>query len=357
MDVNRQNYLNLLKESYLVFVRDFILTLNEQDEDTVDSNSEIKSIFNNIKSLNEEYLKLIHDSEKNIKNSFIRQFRGEHWDDKLILDEIVLHNYKITSIKIAKDVKLDELKSKWLDTKNLDQYSEYENYVKDMEDSAKKSANLFEISKIYKEKKPSLKLYLKKSIDFLNKSISIDEFIIQASNIDLNDISIKRTQLRNKYELRALIHIDMAHKYNFPCFDKLNCFNKSKYDFNKFDKLTINEDNIEFSDKNFLKLFKRTFLLNNYLSIKSYDEILKINPYFFEAQYQKLLKFYELNDCAKMCHLHKSFDILNQSNKPIEDLLKVLINLENCSNSNNDKLLVFINKTLKINVRNNQNKP
>ncbi|CAF1397135.1 unnamed protein product, partial [Didymodactylos carnosus] len=227
----------------------------------------------------------------------------EHWNEKLILNEIVLNEHKITQLAISKDVKLEELKSTWLNTKDLDKYSKYENDVTDMKDSYKKSATLFEMSKIYKDKKPSLKLYLKKSLDFLNKSIAIDEFIISSSSYDY----------------------DMDES-------SMDYFNKVKYDFNHFERLTSKEENIEFNENNFINLFNRAFLLNNDLSMNLYDEILKINPYFFEAQYQKLLKFYETNGCAKICHLHESCQIIRQSDKAIINLLEILIGEENYAN-------------------------
>ncbi|CAF4600572.1 unnamed protein product, partial [Didymodactylos carnosus] len=91
---NSNAYLILLKESYLVFVRDHILTLYDREE--IIPNDEILLKINKIKQFNEENLKLIHDSERQTKLSFIRQFRGQNWNEKLIVNQVEVNDYQIT---------------------------------------------------------------------------------------------------------------------------------------------------------------------------------------------------------------------------------------------------------------------
>ncbi|CAF4568267.1 unnamed protein product, partial [Didymodactylos carnosus] len=130
-----------------------------------------------------------------------------------------------------------------------------------------------------------------------------------------------------------------------------------KNDFIQYDEETKSETNIQYDEKNFVSLFKRAFLNNDNSSIESYDRALKINPYFFEAQYQKLLKFYESNDCEKMYHLHKTFKDLIKPVTSIKDLFEILMDSKSCSDDKKKKKSsIFFNKLVKIKVTNNQNK-
>ncbi|CAF4732157.1 unnamed protein product, partial [Rotaria sp. Silwood2] len=166
-----------------------------------------------------------------------------------------------------------------------------------------------------------------------------------------NERETRQIQLTIKYEIRGLIHLDIAKKFNYVCFNQFNHFTKSKSDFTQYQKLINEKSDIRSDKKNFIQLFKRAFSTKNNSSIGLYDECLKINPYFFEAQYQILLNFYELNDCTTVYHLHDSFNKHFKSNRSIEGLFEVLINHRNASKS------IFMNKVLKIKVRNNQRKP
>ena len=145
-----------------------------------------------------------------IKNVFIRQFRGKTWDEKLIRDQSTPTQENTTDSSEGFD-----------NADNLTPIS----------DLIRTSSQLFEKSKAFKEKRPSLKLYLKKSIELLNESISIDESILRSSVSNNQEKSNAEFQLKHKIEFRALIYLDMAKKYDFPCFEKFNCFNQSKYDF------------------------------------------------------------------------------------------------------------------------------
>ncbi|CAF0958708.1 unnamed protein product [Adineta steineri] len=321
------DYLNVLKESYLVYVRDFILTLNKKDRELIESNETIQDIFNQLKIFNKKGFEIIHDSEKLLKTMFIRQFKGETWNKTLTCDQ-----------------------SRLTVTSNEDS-------LIDIEDFIGKSQSLFEQCDKFKQKKPSLKLYLKKSFDLLNESMLTDEIIIKSNSSTPDQKYQANTQLRNKFQFRALIYLDMAKKCNSPCFDKFNYFNQSKYDFIEYDKRTTNEPNIQFHENNFIQLFKQAFAIDDISSMKLYDDMLQINPYFFEAQYQNLLKFYELNNCEKMSHIHKTFTELIRSDTPVIDLFEILIDLKNCRHDRKSrKSSMFLNKILKIKVNNNQNK-
>ena len=355
-DKNERDYLTLLKESYFVFVRDNLLILYE---DNLVFDDEIVKMFVQIKSFIKKNLMTINDVERNNKMLFMRQFKEKYGFEKLLSIKRDSNDHKLEQLATKEDTQVENLKSEWLRTNNLNDYAKYEDYVISMKDSVMKSEYLFEIGKIYMDKQPSLKLYLKKSIDLLNNSIAIDQFRIDSSNMDLDQMSKVRTKLRNKYELRALIHLSMAEKYNFSCFDKLKHINKAKHDFIQFHKLTLNEENIQYHEKNFIHLFKKAFDSNSSSSIDLYDSILQINPYFFEAQYQKLLKYYELNDSRKICHLHKDFDRLQSAAKPMIDLFEILINKKKKnknSTSQSDKLLDYADKIIEVRIQNNQNK-
>ncbi|CAF1099219.1 unnamed protein product [Adineta steineri] len=330
------NYVNLLKESYLVYVRDSILPLTEQNRESIESNKTIQSIYDQLKLFNEDSFKIIHDSERLIKTCFIRQFKGKTWNEKLICDQCKLNDQNTT---------------------NSNEDFESEDCLISIGGLVEKSESLFEQSKTYKEKKPSLKLYLKKSMDLLNESMSIDEFIIKSHNSTPDDIRQATIQLSNKFQFRALIYLDMAKMFNFCYFEKFNCFNQSKHDFIQYENQTENQKNVQFHKNNFINLFKKAFATDNTSSMKSYDDILQINPYFFEAQYQKLLKFYELNNCEKGFHLHKTFSKLTEAIRPIQDLFEILIHLQRCvAEKKNDKSSIFCNKILEVKVTNNQNK-
>ncbi|UJR21059.1 hypothetical protein I4U23_024159 [Adineta vaga] len=325
--IHASHYLNELKEFYLVYVRDSILNLRENQQ-IIESNERIQSLLYQMKIFNEQSIKIIQDSERMAKNLFIRQFRGKTWDEKLIHDQLLPSQQNPT---------------------NLAEDFDAADHLTHINDLIRTSDDLFQQSIALKEKKPSLKLYFEKSIELLNESISMDESIIQSSMSNAKD------QLRNKIEYRALIYLDMANKYVFPCFEKFNCFNQSKYDFIRYDKQTKNESNVQFNEKNFINLFKQAFEKNDISSLNSYNKILQINPYFFEAQYQKLLKFYELNDCEKLCHINQIFEKLSNSETPVVDLFSILIHLEHCRNDRKDeKFSTFFNKLLKIKVKNNQ---
>ncbi|CAF1527891.1 unnamed protein product, partial [Didymodactylos carnosus] len=126
---------------------------------------------------------------------------SKYCNEKLIVNQVEVNDYQITEFTVEKDAKCEELKSKWLLTNDFDFYSEYETYVLNMKDSIIKSRHLFEISQIYNAKQPTLNVYLEKSIEFLNKSIAMDEFRIHLSNFDLHKTSNLRTDIRSKFEL------------------------------------------------------------------------------------------------------------------------------------------------------------
>ncbi|CAF0958763.1 unnamed protein product [Adineta steineri] len=240
----------------------------------------------------------------------------------------------------------DQTRSAQQNTTNSNEHLvEIDDDLRSIQDLIKQSEELFAKSKLYKEKEPRLKVYLKKSIELLNESILISKQIIYSHNSNPNEKFQAENQLRNKIQFRALIYLDMAKKYTFPCFERFNCLNLSKNDFIQY----VQQTNNQFHEDNFVYLFKRAFLNNDDSSMEFYDGALRINSYFFEAQYQKLLKFYELNDCEKIYHMHKTFKEreLQKSNTPIKDLFEILTD---------SKSPIFFNKLLKIKVTNNQKK-
>ncbi|CAF1146824.1 unnamed protein product [Adineta steineri] len=338
--IHANYYINELKEFYLVFVRDSILSLKEEDQEIIESDETVQSLFDEMKKFYEQKIKIIQNSEKVTKNLFIRQFRGTTWDEKLINDRTVS----------SQNTDEEESTSTQEDTADSDEHFDAENNLMNTEGSPEDSVDLFQQSEALKKKKPSLKLYLKKSIELLNKSIAIDKSLIDSSIRNNQEKSNAKDQLRRKIEFRALIYLDMANKYKFPCFEKFSCFNQSKYDFIEYDKQMTDETNVQFNKKNFIHLFRQAFAVDDISSMKLYNNVLQINPYFFEAQYQKLLKFYELNDC-EISHIHETFTELVKSNKPIVDLFEALIDVKVChDDKKNGQTSVFFNKIFKIEI-------
>lgn len=343
---DQERYLKTLKETIMVFVRDNILNLDEKERDEVSERSEIEFWFQKIGKLNQQSLDEIFDTERRRKNAFLKQFKGSKWNEKLVDSDPELLSYKVNQIAIKIDSKPNTLKSEWLKDKKSSKFTEYESYVTSMPDSPSKREHLFEIAQIYATKKPCLKLFLNKAIDLVDKSIAIEEFMGRASGAN----SDSEASLRDKYELKGRIHLELARKYPFASFEKYTNLKKSKNSFVKSNSFQSDSPKRIIDDNDFVALFVQAFENPNKTNL--YEQALKLNPYFFEAEYQMIMRFFELNECVDVFHFNEKYSRLLHTSQPILKLFDLLL-----ASKRPKQLEFYVDKIFKVRVKNNKQLP
>ena len=80
-----------------------------------------------------------------------------------------------------------------------------------------------------------------------------------------------------------------------------------------------------------------------------YERALELNPCFFEAQYQMLLRFFELNDCIDVFHFNYKYAELVERNQPIVEMFKIIF-----ENEKNQKVDSYVEKIFQIQVKNSR---
>jgi len=219
----------------------------------------------------------------------------------------------------------------------------YETFIVKEIKSATKWKHLFNLVKIYYQKKPFYKAYALKAIDYATLALEILR----------NDLSTdSKIEMSKAYEMRGLINKRLSDKYSWETIEKLDYLTKAKRDFIrasdycaiKHPAIAPAKTTLESAEtQNFVNIYKQALReIENEIALDKhvallFDRSIELNPFLYEAHFQRLLALYELSDLTRLHHLADMFKVLQPTNfqcdthseNIILQFFKLLINTNN----------------------------
>lgn len=250
------------------------------------------------------------------------------------------------NVLCAQNDSLQQAKNNWENTKNLqikeDLFLAYEKILREApNDEAKAIHLLFWVDEYLK--KPRL---LKKQLMDMKSQLDSVEAIYKVAIQQVNESRFENG-LQNAYLKSAQVCELLAKKFPPYSLAQRNYFSQAKADY-----YTVLKENLK--TDNFMSLYLQGRATKNSLnSLNFYTEAIKLNLYFWEAHYQRLLAYYDAYALMQGIRVQPYFAVLKKSTQPILAFLKCVTN----PRDKGDNAAVFLNKLIKVNIHNNAAHP
>ena len=374
--IEEKDHLIALTSAYLIYIQRLLNSSKIYRLQTDDNKNGIDRITDENEAKIEEIIDLIRSNLKRIsiydekrKFLFIQSFRtalnleepsGE--DESLLKAASFFHSASTQAFSAASTetseasadadlIKANELANACEENPRK-KLKAYETFIVNEMKSATKLKHLFNLVKIYYQKKPFYKAYGLKAIDYATLAMKI------LLNDSSKDSKIEMTEV---YEMRGLIYKRLSDKYSWETIEKLDYLTKAKWDFVRastycaieHSAVAVAKTTLESGEtQNFVIVYKQAHReIGNEIAINKrvaslFDRSIDLNPFLYEAHFQHLLAFYELSDLTRLHHLADMFWSLRPPNLQFDinfdtfqcdthsgnitlDFLKLLINANN----------------------------
>lgn len=247
-----------------------------------------------------------------------------------------------TNVLCPDNDRLERKRAEWEDAKGTDTdnlyFLVYESEVTRANDNLAKANHLLILAKEYQGKP----LLIRTQLTILQKHLTVAIAIFELAIHYQADAALNEN-LSRAYAQRAGVHQRLAAK--FPRYSNEHW----KYlEHARADYVQVHQSDM--SPDNFIAIYREGKSLHEPCrSPDLYDKAIALNPYFWEAHYQRLLAYYELNNMMHFHRLSPCFSSLNTERKPVLNFLKCI--------SNSPGNTELFNKVIKVSIRNNARHP